>query len=57
MPLEALKGKFPEGVKPDAKEQYLSAEEFTAAFGMDKAAFAELRLWKQKDLKKKAGLF
>ena len=57
MPLEALKGKFPEGVKPDAKEQYLSAEEFTAAFGMDKAAFAELKLWKQKELKKKVGLF
>ena len=47
MPIEALKGKFPEGVKPDAKEAYLSAEEFNAAFKMDYAAFTQLKQWKQ----------
>ena len=57
MKLEDLKGKFPEGVKPDAKEQYLSAEEFQAVFNMDKDSFNQLKLWKQKELKKKVGLF
>lgn len=47
MKLEDLKGKFPEGVKPDSKEMYLSAEDFNTVFKMDKEAFGQLKLWKQ----------
>lgn len=54
---EDLKGKFPNGVKGNMKEQYLSDEEFEKVLGMSKAAWADLKLWKQEGKKKDAGLF
>ena len=54
---EELKKGIPEGVNPQAKEEYLSAEEFQTVFGMTIEAFRELKHWKKKDLKKAKGLF
>ena len=54
---EALKGKFPEGVDPTAKEQYLSPEKFEALFGMSMDKFNELKDWKKKQLKQQHDLF
>ena len=56
-PKEELIDKFPTGVNPGCKEEYLADGEFEALFGMNKAAFRELKKWKQTDLKKKVGLF
>lgn len=55
--LKTLQTSFPEGVRPDAKEQYLADDVFEATFGMNKEAFGQLKIWKQKDLKKAKGLF
>lgn len=55
--LETLQKSIPEGVNPARKEQHLSAEDFQKCFGMDKEAFAALKDWKRKDLKKKVNLF
>ena len=52
-----LKGKFPEGVKGKSKEDYLEDDEFEKVFEMTKNEFAELKAWKQTELKKKKGLF
>ena len=56
-PLSELQKSCPEGVNPAAKQDYLSPDDFQAAFGMDKAAFDALKDWKKKDLKKKVNLF
>ena len=56
-PYAELKGQFPEGVKGDSKEWYLSDAEFETVMGMDKAKYGELKKWKQQDIKKKVGLF
>ncbi|XP_068805018.1 villin-1 isoform X2 [Struthio camelus] len=48
---------LPRGVDPSRKEDHLSDQDFKAAFGMTRSAFAALPLWKQQDLKKKKGLF
>lgn len=55
--LQTLKTSIPEGVPGDKKEQYLNDADFQTAFNTTKAEFANLKLWKQQDLKKKAGLF
>lgn len=55
--LKTLQTTFPEGVDPAKKEQYLSNADFEATFGMSKEAFYQLKLWKQKDLKKAKNLF
>lgn len=52
-----MKGKFPEGVKPDAKPDYMTDEEFEAVFKMNRADYKALKSWKQTDLKKKFELF
>ena len=39
------------------KEKYLSDDDFTKVFGMDRAAFSALSNWKQKKLKKNEGFF
>ena len=44
---------FPQGVDGNARERYLSDEDFQETFGMNKAAFAALPKWKR-DAKKKA---
>lgn len=44
---EELKGIFPKGVKPDAKEQYLEDSVFEELFKMTKAEFGELKKWRQ----------
>jgi villin 1/advillin len=56
-PLAELQAGIPPGVDPKAKENYLSDEDFQAAFAMDKAAFDALPGWKKTAAKKKAKLF
>ena len=46
-----------DGIAPEAKQEYLSPEEFQELFKMDKAAFDKLAKWKQADIKKKLHLF
>jgi hypothetical protein len=56
-PLEKLRRGSVTGVPHNKKEDFLSDEEFQAAFGMDKAKFGALPQWKKNEAKKKAGLF
>ena len=56
-PYAALNGQFPAGVDPTRKEAYLADEEFETVLGMSPAAFAELKKWKQNDIKKAKALF
>ena len=42
---------------PTCLEMYLPDDEFHKVFGMAKDDFYRLRQWKQRELKKKAGLF
>ena len=55
--LDELTSSFPEGVKPSLKEAYLTDEQFLATFGMTKETFYDKKLWRQQEMKKKAGLF
>ncbi len=54
---EELKAKFPAGVDPSKKEEYLSNSEFVTLFGVDKATFAGQPKWKRDAKKKELGLF
>lgn len=45
-PLADLQKGTPDGVDPKCKPLYLSAEEFTATFGMTLAAYNELKDWR-----------
>lgn len=54
---EEIKGKWPKGIKGDAKEMYLSDEEFMKYLKMDKAAWGKLKTWKHEGPKKAVGLF
>ena len=45
------------GVNPVCREIYLHDADFKAIFGMDKPQFYALRPWRQKDLKRRVGLF
>jgi len=54
---EELKGSFPQGVKHDAKEQYLADDEFQTVFGMSKADFNKMTFPKRVNAKKDKGLF
>nr|XP_020647717.1 villin-1 isoform X1 [Pogona vitticeps] len=53
VPVEEL----PSDVDPSRKEDYLSDEDFLAAFGMSRQDFAALAPWKKQSLKKEKGLF
>ena len=44
-------------LNPVCKELYLVDEDFFAIFGMSKKEFYGLKLWKQRELKKKVGLW
>ena len=44
-------------LNPVCRELYLGEEDFAKVFGMPKEEFYALKLWKQRELKKKAGLF
>ncbi|KAJ3364477.1 hypothetical protein GGF31_008993 [Allomyces arbusculus] len=55
--IDQLRNKTVRGLDPSQLESYLSDVDFSKHFGMDRAAFAALAGWKQKDLKKKLGLF
>lgn len=44
-------------MKGDKKEEYLTDEEFSTVFKMQRAEFDKLKDWKKQDLKKKVGLF
>ena len=44
-------------LNPVCKELYLDDKEFHTVFGMDKDAFWKQPAWKQRDAKKKKGLF
>ena len=48
---------LPANMDAAKKEQYLSDEEFLTVFEMTKAKFAEIPVWRQKQLKKAVGLF
>jgi len=52
-----LKSGVISGIDNQIKETYLSPEDFMTAFGMSREAFATLPMWRQSNLKKKAGLF
>lgn len=46
-PYDVLKSSFPEGVKGNRKEYYLSDEEFQEVFKMSMADWEQLKLWRQ----------
>ena len=46
-----------DSLNPVCKELYLTDDDFRNIFGMEKAAFYGMRLWKQRDLKKRVGLW
>jgi len=48
---------LPEGIDRNAREIYLSNEEFSQVLKMDRDAFAKLPKWKQKNLKEAVDLF
>ena len=48
---------LPPGVNPTRLEDYLSDEEFTAVFGISRADFMKIPLWKAEQLKTEKGLF
>jgi len=54
---ETLKSSFPKGVKPDAKEYYLSDDEFKTVFGMDMNEFLQNTFPKRVRMKKEHGLY
>ncbi len=56
-PYEELFKKFPKGVNPVSKEEYLNDEEFEKVFKMKKDEFLKLKEWRRVDKKKEAGLF
>ena len=57
MKASVLKNDFLTGIKPDAKEMYLSDEEFFEIFGMDKTSWKQIKLWRRNLKKKEIGLF
>lgn len=54
---EQLFKKFPPGVQPDRKQDYLTDEEFEKVFAMNREEFGKLKGWRQADKKKEKGLF
>ncbi|KAG1662657.1 Villin-1 [Nymphon striatum] len=60
-PLEVLIAKdpetLPEDVDPSHKEVHLNEDDFKKAFDMLYVDFSSLPMWKQKDIKKRIGLF
>jgi len=56
-PYDSLKGQFPQGVKGQAKEYYLSDDEFKKVMGMSVEDYDKLKDWKKQEIKKKVGLF
>nr|XP_015209569.1 PREDICTED: villin-like protein [Lepisosteus oculatus]XP_015209570.1 PREDICTED: villin-like protein [Lepisosteus oculatus]XP_015209571.1 PREDICTED: villin-like protein [Lepisosteus oculatus]XP_015209572.1 PREDICTED: villin-like protein [Lepisosteus oculatus]XP_015209573.1 PREDICTED: villin-like protein [Lepisosteus oculatus] len=48
---------LPEGVDPARKEEYLSDADFEAMIGATRSDFYRMPAWRQKHLKKEAGLF
>ena len=44
-------------LRTDRSELYLHENEFVGLFGMEKKDFYSMRLWKQRELKKRVGLF
>ena len=48
---------FPDGVDATRREKHLSREDFEEALGMAPSAFSVLPQWRQKALKRAAGLF
>ena len=55
--LAELQAGIPEGVDVSRKEDYLSDDEFLAAFGMSRGEFRDCKKWKQTSLKKKVGIY
>lgn len=54
---EITSGRGSAPLNPLCKELYLSDSEFQEVFQMDKQSFYALKLWRQRELKKEAGLF
>ncbi|KAJ3347814.1 hypothetical protein GGF32_006569, partial [Allomyces javanicus] len=55
--IDQIRNKTVRGLDLSQLESYLSDTDFSKHFGMDRNAFAALAGWKQKELKKKLGLF
>ena len=55
--LEEITSHRATNLNPVCKELYLNDDEFVKTFGCTKDAFYKLRLWKQRELKRAAGLF
>lgn len=55
--LKELQGGYPDRIKPNAKEEYLSDEDFRKCFGVDLATFKGWKQWKKNAQKKKFDLF
>lgn len=49
--------KFPKGVNPERKEDYLADDEFEKVFKMKRSEFEGMKKWRQVDKKKEVGLF
>jgi len=56
-PYEELKDKFPEGVKPNKKEWYLSEEEFQKLFRMPFEEYKMIPVGRTHSQKRSLGLF
>mgnify|MGYP001946573120 CR=1 FL=1 len=56
-PYAQLKTEFPKGVKPTAKEYYLTDEEFLEVLKMPVSEWDALKQWKKDSKKKPVGLF
>ena len=46
-----------DALNPVCKELYLTEEDFKRILGIEKVAFYSMPLWKQRELKKRVGLF
>lgn len=46
-----------DALNPVCKELYLEDDDFLRIFQVDKVSFYSMKLWKQRDLKRRVGLF
>ncbi|KAF2351875.1 Villin headpiece [Trinorchestia longiramus] len=49
--------KLPDDIDPTRKEDYMSDDDFSREFGMDRETFSSLPDWKRQNLKKKIGIY
>ena len=54
--LKRPKEQLPRGVDPDKREEYLTDHDFLRVLGSPRSVFGKLKQWKQRQLKRAAGL-